>query len=276
MIGKNAVIEIDGAAFWLSQKGFFLFDGTVKSLPCTVEDFVFNNFDTTKGQQVSAGLNNLFTEVTWYYPSATSSFNDKYVVFNYGESSGVPGGVWYTGTEARTSWMDATIYPNPYATKYSSTADGTFPDVIGQDGLGQTKYFEHEVGTDQVNEDGSTTIVSSFIKSFDIDLEQRRKNASGQAVGNTLAGELFLAVRRFIPDFKDLQGNSKVSLAVKRYPQQSDTTTTLSPFTVDSTTDKKDTRARGRFVNVKIENDAASEKWRFGTLRLDIQPDGRR
>ena len=276
LIGKNAVIEIDGAAFWLSQKGFFLFDGTVKSLPCTVEDFVFNNFDTTKGQQVAAGLNNLFTEVTWYYPSSTSSFNDKYVVFNYGESSGVAGGVWYTGTEARTSWMDATIYPNPYATKYNSTADGTFPEVIGQDGLGQTKYFEHEVGTDQVNEDGSTTIVSSFIKSFDIDLENRQKTAEGKSSGPKIAGEVFLAVRRFVPDFKNLEGNSKVSLAVKRYPQQSDTTTTLSPFTVNSTTDKKDTRARGRFVNVKIENDAANEKWRFGTLRLDLQPDGRR
>ena len=75
---------------------------------------------------------------------------------------------------------------------------------------------------------------------------------------------------------KHLQGNAKISLAVKRYPQQSDSTTTLSPFTVTSSTDKKDTRARGRFVNVKIENDASNESWRFGTLRLDIQPDGRR
>ena len=272
LIGKNAVVEIDGAAFWLSPNGFFLFDGTVKSLPCSVEDFVFTNFDTTKGQQVAAGLNNLFTEVTWYYPSSTATFNDKYVVYNYGESAltKVPGGVWYTGTEARTSWMDATIYPTPYATKYDSSADGTFPEIVGQDGLGQTKYFEHETGTDQVNEDGSTTTVTSFIKSFDFDMQQRSfKNP-------TIAGEAFVAVRRFVPDFKDLQGNSKISLAVKRYPQQSDTTTTLSPFTVDSTTDKKDTRARGRFVNIKIENDAASEKWRFGTLRLDIQPDGRR
>jgi hypothetical protein len=272
LIGKNAVVEIDGAAFWLSPNGFFLFDGTVKSLPCSVEDFVFTNFDTTKGQQVAAGLNNLFTEVTWYYPSSTATFNDKYVVYNYGESAltKVPGGVWYTGTEARTSWMDATIYPTPYATKYDSSADGTFPEVVGQDGLGQTKYFEHETGTDQVNEDGSTTTVTSFIKSFDFDMQQRSFK------GPSIAGEAFVAVRRFIPDFKDLQGNSKISLAVKRYPQQSDTTTTLSPFTVDSTTDKKDTRARGRFVNIKIENDAASEKWRFGTLRLDIQPDGRR
>jgi hypothetical protein len=276
LIGKNAVVEIDGAAFWLSQKGFFLFDGTVKSIPCTVEDFVFDNFDTTKGQQVAAGLNNLFTEITWYYPSSGSTFNDKYVVFNYGESAGVPGGVWYTGTEARTSWMDATIYPTPYATKYSSTANGTFPVVIGQDGLGQTKYFEHEVGTDQVNEDGSTTTVASFIKSFDIDLEQRQRDARGRSSGPKIAGEIFLAMRRFIPDFKNLQGNAKISLAVKRYPQQSDSTTTLSPFTVTASTDKKDTRARGRFVNVKIENDASNESWRFGTLRLDIQPDGRR
>ena len=87
LIGKNAAVEIDGSAFWLSPNGFFLFDGTVKSLPCSVEDFVFNDFDTTKGQQVAAGLNNLFTEVTWYYPSSSSDFNNKYVVFNYGEKT---------------------------------------------------------------------------------------------------------------------------------------------------------------------------------------------
>ena len=93
MIGKNAVVEVDGAAFWLSPNGFFMFDGTVKSLPCSVEDFVYDNFDTTKGQQVTAGINNLFTEVR-YYPSASASYNDKYVVFNYGEP--MKGGVWYT------------------------------------------------------------------------------------------------------------------------------------------------------------------------------------
>ena len=98
----------------------------------------------------------------------------------------------------------------------------------------------------------------------------------GQPVGPKLAGEIFLAVRRFVPDFKTLDGNAKISMAVKRYPQQSDTTTTLSPFTIDSSTDKKDTRARGRFVNFKIENDASGESWRFGTFRLDVQPDGRR
>ncbi|MEK9693959.1 MAG: hypothetical protein VW235_13660, partial [Rhodospirillaceae bacterium] len=274
LIGKNAAIEIDGTAFWMSANGFFMFDGTVKSLPCSVEDFVYDNIDTTKGQQVMAGLNNLYTEVVWWYPSSGSEYNDKYVVFNYGEQ--MRGGTWYIGTEARTSWIDAVVYPKPFGTKYNDSASGTFPEVIGEDGLGQTTLFEHEVGTDQVNPDGSTTLVTSFVKSYDFDLQQRTRSRQGQPTGPGIVGEFFLALRRFVPDFKTLEGNAKVTLAVKRYPQQSETTTTLSPFTITATTDKKDTRARGRFVNIKIENDAVSETWRFGTLKIDVQPDGRR
>ena len=268
LIGKNAAVEIDGVAFWMSTNGFFMFDGTVKSLPCSVEDYVYDQADTTKGQQICAGLNNQFTEVVWYYPSTNSEYNDQYVVFNYGQP--MQGGVWYIGTEARTSWIDASVYQKPFATKYNSTLDGTFPVIVGQDGLGQTQFFEHEVGTDQVNQDGSTTTVTSFVKSYDFDIQSRQQGTEG------ISGDVFLAMRRFVPDFKNLQGNAKVTLAVKRYPQQTDTTTTLSPFTIDSSTDKKDTRARGRFVNIKIENTDVSESWRFGTLRIDIQPDGRR
>jgi hypothetical protein len=263
LIGKNAAVEIDGVAYWMSSNGFFLYDGTVKTLPCSVQDFVFDNADTTKGQQVYAGLNNQYTEIVWYYPSSGSEYNDKYVIYNYGE--GQPGQVWYTGTEARTSWIDGIVYPKPFATKYNSSAVGSFPEVIGESDLGQTVLFEHEVGTDQVNADGTTTTVTSFIKSFDFDLK----------IDGT-DGEIFLAMRRFIPDFKDLAGNAKVTLAVKRYPQDSDTTTSLSPFTITSSTTKIDTRARGRYANIKIENDAQSEEWRFGTMNLDLQPDGRR
>src|SRR6056300_1119834 len=266
LIGKNAAIEIDGVAFWMSNNGFFMFDGTVKSLPCSVEDYVYDQADTTKGQQIYAGLNNQFTEVTWYYPSQGSEYNDQYVVYNYGAGGEkLPGGVWYIGTESRTTWIDASVYPKPFATKFNDSDTGTFPVIVGESGLGQTVLFEHEVGTDQVNPDGSTTTVTSFVKSYDFDL---------QAQGT--AGEVFLAVRRFIPDFKDLQGNAKVTLAIKRYPQQSETTTALSPFTINTNTDKKDTRARGRYVNIKIENDDISESWRFGTFLLDVQPDGRR
>ncbi len=274
LIGKNAAIEIDGSAFWMSPNGFFMFDGTVKSLPCSVEDYVYDQADTTKGQQIYAGLNNQFTEVVWYYPSQGSDYNDQYVVFNYGQP--MKGGVWYIGTESRTTWIDATIYPKPFATKFDDSASGTFPAIVGEDGLGQTTFFEHEVGTDQVNPDGSTTTVTSFVKSYDFDLQSRSTNAQGKSTGPMIAGEVFLAVRRFVPDFKDLQGNSIVTLGIKSYPQQSETISSLSPFTINSSTDKKDTRARGRFVSVKIENTDPSESWRFGTLRLDVQPDGRR
>ena len=263
LIGKNAAVEIDGKAFWMSSNGFFMFDGTVKSMPCSVEDYVYDQADTTKGQQVYAGINNLFTEVVWYYPSQGSEYNDQYVVFNYGEK--MENGVWYIGTEARTTWIDATIYPKPIATKFNDNASGTFPIIVGESGLGQTVLFEHEVGTDQVNPDGTTTTVTSFVKSYDFDIQTQ----------GTM-GEVFLAVRRFIPDFKDLQGNAKITLAIKRYPQQSETTTALSPFTINTNTDKKDTRARGRYVNIKIENEDISESWRFGTFLLDVQPDGRR
>ena len=274
LIGKNAAIEIDGMAFWMSSNGFFMFDGTVKSMPCSVEDYVYDQADTTKGQQIYAGINNLFTEVIWYYPSTNSEYNDQYVVFNYGEP--MKGGTWYIGTEARTSWIDATVYQKPIATKFDSTTTGTFPVIVGENGLGQTTLFEHEVGTDQVNPDGSTTTVTSFVKSYDFDIQSRQQNAQGKATGPGVSGDVFLAMRRFVPDFKDLQGNATVTLAVKRYPQQSDTVTSLSPFTINANTDKKDTRARGRFVNIKIENKDVSESWRFGTLRIDIQPDGKR
>ena len=271
LIGKNAAVEIDGVAYWMSPNGFFAFDGTVKSIPCSVQDYVYDQADTTKGQQVYAGLNNQFTEVTWYYPSTNSEYNDQYVVYNYGESNSRTGPVWYIGTEARTTWIDATVYPTPFATKFDDSATGTFPAIVGESGLGQTTLFEHEVGTDQVNPDGSTTTVTSFVQSYDYDLQQMQRGQS-----YAIAGDVFLAVRRFLPDFKTLAGNAKVTLAVKRYPSDSQTTSTLSPFTITASTDKKDTRARGRFVNIKIENDAVSESWRFGTFRLDVQPDGRR
>ena len=229
-----------------------------------VEDYVYNDIDTTKGQQITAGVNNLFTEITWYYPTSGADFNDRYVVFNYGESIKLPEGVWYTGSEGRTSWMNAKIYHNPYALKYNSSATGTFPSVIGETGLGQSTYYEHEVGVDQINPDGSTTAITSSLESYDFDLDLQ-----GQ-------GEFFLAIRRFIPDFKTLTGNATVTFNLKRFPSDTATTSTFSPFTVTSSTQKFDTRARGRFASLKIANLTSAEDWRFGTFRIDIQPDGRR
>jgi hypothetical protein len=263
LIGKNAAVEVDGVAYWMSPNGFFLYDGTVKTLPCSVEDYVFDQLDITKGQQVNAGLNNLFGEVTWYYPTTSSTYNNQYVIYNYGESRQLP--IWYIGTEARTSWIDGTIYPKPFGTKFDSTAEGTFPTIVGVSGLGQTTLFEHEIGTDQINPDGTTTVVPSTITSFDFDLDLEGTS-----------GQFFLFMRRILPDFKNLVGNAKITMSVKRFPQQTDTATTLSPFTITSSTNKVDTRTRGRYANIKIENDGASQSWRFGTLTLDLQLDGRR
>ena len=267
LIGKNAAIEIDGVAYWMSNNGFFAFDGTVNSLPCSVEDYVFDDCDTTKGQQINAGINNLFTEVTWWYPSAGSDFNNRSVSLNYGQSNGqVPMGNWYTGVNTnsiRTSWIDSLIYPKPYATAFKSNETGTFPAVIGESGLGQTLFFEHEVGTDQINPDGTTTILTSFIQSFDFSLQNNQS-------------EVFLAMRRFIPNFKVLSGNANVTLSVTDYPATENVATFLSPFVINSSTTKVDTRARGRYAAIKIENIGAGESWRFGTFQADLQPDGRR
>jgi len=266
LIGKNAAVEIDGVAYWMSNNGFFSFDGTVNSLACSVEDYVFDDCDTTKGQQICAGINNLYTEVTWWYPTSNSNFNDRYVVFNYGESQKVPMGNWYTGVNTnsiRTSWIDSLIYPKPYASSYDSTATGTFPSVIGEEGLGQTVLFEHETGTDQINPNGSTTALTSSLQSYDIALQQQQP-------------ETFLAMRRFVPDFKTLTGNANVTIGLKDYPSSTIEDSTLSPFTITSSTTKEDTRARGRYASLKIENTGAGEKWRFGTFLIDLQPDGKR
>ncbi len=269
LIGQNACVEIDGVAYWMSNNGFFSFDGTVNTLPCSVEDFVFDDADTTKGQQICAGINNLFTEVTWWYPTAGSDFNNRYVVYNYGQTNQqVPMGNWYTGTNTnsiRTTWMDTSVYPKPYATAFNSSGTGTFPFIGGETGLGQSVFFEHETGTDQVNPNGSTTTLTSFVESFDFALQ------TDQGIG-----EYFLSMGRFLPNFKNLIGNAVINVSVTPYPAQANSNASFSPFTIDSSTTFVSTRARGRYAAIKIENTAAGQSWRFGTFQADLKPDGRR
>ena len=269
LIGQNAAIEIDGVAYWMGNNGFFSFDGTVNTLPCSVEDYVFDDIDTTKGQQINAGINNLFTEVVWWYPSTGSDFNNRYVVYNYGQTTQpVPMGNWYTGTNTnsiRTTWIDSLVYPKPYATAFNSSNTGTFPSIIGETGLGQSVLFEHEIGTDQINPNGSTTVLTSFAQSYDFALQ------TDQGIG-----EYFLAMRRFLPNFKNLVGDAQVTISVADYPADPNTNTALSPFTITSTTTKVDTRARGRYAAIKIANIGSGQSWRFGTFQADLQPDGRR
>jgi len=279
LIGQNALSYSDGIVFWMSgEGGFFAFDGTVKSLPCLVEDFVFStdadnlgiNFNAS--DIVYAEHNTLYSEVNWFYPKSGSEQIDRVVTYNYAEQ------VWTTGSLARTSYIDTGVFDVPYATEYNKTATPVFPDIQGiTNRFGASTYYAHEVGTDQVNSSG-TTAIAAFIKSGDYDITSSR-SALGQATGMVNYkgdGEFFMSVKRFIPDFAVQTGNTKITLLLNDYPNNTSSSSPLGPFTITSSTDKVDTRARGRLVALKIENDGTGETWRYGTLRLDAQPDGRR
>jgi hypothetical protein len=248
---------------------FFVFDGTVKTLPSTVEDFVFTTqgdslgLNFTNAELIFAGHNSLYSEISWYYPQANSIQLDRVVTYNYELQA------WATGTLARTTYEDAHVLENPVATKYIDTLTPNSPTINGISNNG-SYVFEHEVGVNEVINLTSiltTNIaISAYIKSGDFDLD-----IEGD-------GEYFIKIRRFIPDFKYLEGNTKVTLFFKAYPADTTTVqgqTIVGPFTVTSTTDKIDTRARGRLAAIKIENDALDDNWRYGIFRIDIQPDGR-
>jgi hypothetical protein len=269
-IGQHAAIFVDGAVFWMGDSGnFFVFDGTVKTLACTVDDFVFTtNGDSlginfVNGEFVYAGHNSLFNEINWFYPKATSTQIDRVVTYNYEEKS------WSTGSLARTTYEDAHVLQTPTATKFDETKTPTSPTINGISN-GGSYVFAHEVGVNEVlnlaTNNTTSIVISSYIRSGDFDLD-----IEGD-------GEYFIKIRRFIPDFKYLEGNAKVTLFFKAYPADSTTAqglTTIGPFTISSTTDKIDTRARGRLASIKIENDAINDNWRYGVFRVDIQPDGR-
>ena len=267
-IGQHAAVFVDGAVYWMGKAGgFFVYDGTVKRIPCTVEDFVFSNVDPDDlginygaGNIVFAQYNSLFTEINWFYPKSGSTQNDRNVTFNYRE------GVWSISSLDRTTYYDRTVFDQPYGTQYNATGIPTFPVITGATGInGASILYEHEVGVDQVDSTGAKTAIPAFIESGDFDISDGQSN-----------GEFFIKIRRFIPDFKVLSGNAKITLQLKDFPAQTETSSSLGPFTVQSSTNKIDTRARARFASLKIENNDTDENWRFGSFRADVQLDGRR
>jgi len=261
-IGQHAASYVNGAIYWMSNEGgFFMYDGTVKALPCLVEDFVFTTQNGNLGLNfnssdvIFSAPNSLYTEVNWFYPKNGSEQIDRCVTYNYQEN------VWTTSSLDRTTYADQGVFDKPYATDYESTTTPVFPDILGITNLyGASIYYAHEVGNDQVNSSGRSSI-NAFIRSGDFDIDD---------------GEIFMSMRRFMPDYKFLVGNSKVTLFISDYPSDAQSSSPLGPFTITSTTDKVDTRARGRLLSLKIENDAAGETWRYGSFRMDAQPDGRR
>jgi hypothetical protein len=262
-IGQHAIKYVNGAVWWMGQAGgFFVYDGTVKSLPCLVEDFVFTNkgnnlgINYNAGEVVYAGLNHLYSEINWFYPKSGSQEVDRVVSYNYEEN------VWTTGSMDRTSWADATLYDNPYATEFNSTDTPTFPTIQGVTNVnGASTYYAHEVGNNEVSATGVKTAIPAFIQSGDFNLGE---------------GEVFISMRRFVPDFKLLTGDAQITINLRDYPADGAVSSPLGPFTINSSTDKIDTRARSRFASLKIANTSTDQNWRFGTFRADVQPDGMR
>jgi len=263
-IGQNAVVFVDTNVYWMSDEGgFFLYDGSVKKLPCLVEDFVFKTLNGSPGlnynagQQVYSAHNSLFSEIIWFYPSASSNFVDRMVCYNYQSN------VWTTGTLARTSYTDKVIFDRPFATKFTNNTTPTYPVVNGISvSQGASIYYAQETGVNEVDYNGNATAIPAYIESGDFDLD---------VDGN--GGEYFIKMRRFIPDFKILDGNAKITLSLRDYPSSTALPTT---FTINSSTTKVDTRIRARLAALKVENTAVDENWRLGLFRFDFQPDGRR
>ena len=270
-IGQHAAVYADGKVFWMGAGGgFFVFDGTVKLLPSLVEDFVFTTTGSNEGINYSSNEiiygshNSLFNELVWFYPAGTplgspAVQNNKSVVYNYVENT------WSTMTLARSSYADASTYDVPYATEYNSTDVPTISNLSGATNtFGSSLYYAQEVGNNEIDLNGTETAIPAYIQSGDFDLP-----TGGD-------GENMLRVSRFLPDFKNLQGNAVVTIFLKNYPVDSGTSSQLGPFTINANTEKIDTRARGRLANVKIQNTAINETWRFGTFRADVNPDGKR
>jgi hypothetical protein len=267
LIGQNAAVEVDGTAYWMSENGFFRYTGKLESLPCLVEDHVYDDINTIPKQHINAGLNNLFGEVIWFYPNSGSGVVNRMVAYNYLDSS-PERPVWTTGTLARTAWEDSAIFGKPHATEYDSSAETADTDVNYVHGNtdGASTYYEHETGLNQVKL-GQTTAITANIESGSFDVGQQ---------GLAGDGEFMMKIRRVIPDFLSQTGDARVTLNLKDFPNQSKASSSLGPFTINSNTTKIDTRARAREISLKVENTSTSQFWKLGTFRIDYQPDGRR
>ena len=247
IIGSHAGVDINGVSYWMAQDSFFLYDGTVKKLPCTVEQFIFNNINQTGAENAFAGHNGEFNEIMWFYPRTGSDQINAIVAYNYLE------GTWWTGTLARTTWIDREVYDNPVATEYLENTIAN-NEVISGLTDGATQTFLHETGNDA---DGEAII--AFVKSGVVQIGE---------------GNEFSFVSKLIPDVEDQLGVLNAKLEFKNYPNNSTAVTKTTSFS--DTTDFVSLRGRGREFTVNLVSNTTGTAWRLGTQRFDIQPDGRR
>ena len=235
----NAAVAVDDRIFWMGRNEFYLYEGTVNRLPCTVRDYVFNDINFDQAEKVFTAANTANSEIWWFYPSANSSENDRYVSFNYLEQA------WSYGNLARTAWLDRGVEQLPIA---AST---------------DKRLYNHEIGFD----DSSTVPASpieAFVQSSPIDLGD---------------GEQFVFMRRLIPDMDFRNSTAEtpsvdVTTRIRNFNGGNYLRTTTS--TVNGDTEQVHLRLRGRQFSMRVASDGEGVGWRLGSMRYDLRPDGRR
>jgi len=245
--GPLAAIAVEDNVFWMGAEEFYAYGGAVQRLPCSVRDYVFSDINNDQLEKVTASTNTAFSEVTWFYPSGSSTENDRYVTYNYDQK------IWYYGTLSRTVWLDRGVSSDPIAA-----------------GTDHYLYF-HEIGFD----DGSTSpaqAITAYIESSQMDLGD---------------GEQFVFMRRMIPDmtFRDSTNptpSATMTLKVRNFPgvnysnSNNSTVAKTASVPVEQFTDQVFVRLRGRSFAFRIESDDTGIGWRLGSPRVDVRPDGRR
>ena len=236
--GFNTAVAVGDAVFWMGYDRFYVYDGRVQVIPCSVRDHVFQNFNETQSDKVYAGVNSAFGEVFWFYPSQSSANNDKYVVYNYDQK------IWYVGNLARSSWIDRGVYQYPMATD-------------------SNLVYNHEKGNDN---DG--TAFTSFIESSPIDVQDGDQFVFLRRMIPDVS---------FDNSDSDISNDNKqavFSLKAQRSPGGGFIKTSTN--TVSSTTELNHLRLRGRSFGLRVESTTEKVNWRLGTVRVDLRADGDR
>jgi hypothetical protein len=242
ILGPNAIIAVRDQLFWMGYGGFYTFNGRVQELQCPLRDYIFTRLNETQKDKVFAAHNSRFSEIWWFYPSTDGLEIDSYVCYNYEQD------VWVIGAMGRTAWIDRGRHPTPI-------------------GFGDGRPYDHEVGADA---DGEP--LDAFIQSAPIDIDD---------------GHHFVFAGRVIPDvtFRDSPASSpEVTMTVfawdrpgEEIRQDEDRPVERSaPLPVETYTRQLDIRLRGRAFSIRVESEDLGVKWRLGTPRIDIRPDGRR
>ncbi len=244
IISSKSAVAVDESVLWMGKENFYIFNGgRAQQLPCTVRDKVFLDFNFSQSEKVCAGVNSQWSEVWWFYPSASSSENDKYVIFNYANQT------WYYGTLSRTAWHDRGVRQFPI-------------------GAGSQYLFDHENGND---DDGSAMTAS--VESSQIDI--------GDGYQFNFIRQLIPDIT-FEGSTSEENPTVTFTLQARNGPGSPYTTnssgasTRTSSTPIEQFTDIVDVRLRGRAFNMKLESTNQGVSWKLGTPRVDIRPDGRR